>query len=195
MLDGMVTTVKEQIEINGIPLGPSLSKEQAEAIYAMGKEAVVFVLLTQAKLAAEATQAQKPAPGGPDDPSCPSGQKPVYEKPEPKNKKKKPGQKKGHKGTRRPKPETVDRTDTVREERCPDCGSKLHKCSGFRDRYIEDIPEGIKVEIVRYVIYRDWCPCCRKAVEGSVPDVLPRSTIGRGGQSTQKNHRDKNDPL
>ncbi len=178
MLDGMATTVKEQLEINGIPLGPELSKEQAKAIYALGEEAVVFVLLTQAKMAAEATQAQKPAPGGSDDPSCPSGQKPVYEKPELKQRKKKPGQKKGHKGTRRPKPETVDRTETIREERCPDCGSKLHKCSGFRDRYVEDIPEGIKVEVVRYMIHRDWCPCCRKAVEGSVPDVLPRSTIG-----------------
>lgn len=178
MLDGMVTTVKEQLEINGIPLGSSLSKEQAEAIYAMGKEAVIFALLAQAKLAAEAAEAQKPAPGGPDDPSCPSGQKPTYEKPEPKKRKKKPGRKKGHEGARRPKPKGVDRTETIREDTCPDCGSRLHKCSDFRDRFVEDIPEGIKVEVVRYVIYRDWCPCCRKSVEGPAPDVLPRSTIG-----------------
>jgi len=177
MLNGMATTVKEQLEINGIPLGSGLSKEQAGAIYAMGKEAVVFVLLTQSRMAAEKTPV-KPTPGRSDDPSCPSGQKPAYEKPEPKTRKKKPGQKKGHKGIRRPKPKMVDRTETVRQDRCPDCGGKLHKCSDFRDRYIEDIPEGIKVEVVRYVIYRDWCPCCRKAVEGTVPDALPRSMIG-----------------
>jgi len=33
MFNGMVTTVKEQLEINGIPLGPELSKEQAKANY------------------------------------------------------------------------------------------------------------------------------------------------------------------
>ena len=49
----MATTVKEQLEINGIPLGPELSKEQAKAIYALGEEAVVFVLLAQAQMAAD----------------------------------------------------------------------------------------------------------------------------------------------
>ena len=174
----MTETVKEQLEINGIPIGPELTKEQAEAIYAMGKDVVVFVLLSQAKMATEIIQPKRPDPGGPDDPSCPSGQKPTYKKPEPKKKKQKTGRKKGHEGSRRPKPEHVDRTENIREERCPDCGSKLHRCSGFRDRYVEDIPEGIKVEVVRYIIHRDWCPCCRKAVEAKVPDVLPRSTIG-----------------
>lgn len=177
MFDGMATTVKEQLEINGIPLGPGLTKEQAKSIFAMGEQAVVFVLLTQAKMADAKTQ-EKPAVPRSDDPSCPSGQKPAYEKAEPKARTKKPGREKGHKGARRPKPETVDRTEAVRENRCPDCGNKLNKCSGFRDRYVEDIPDGIKVEVVRYVIHRDWCPCCRKGVEGTIPDALPKSTIG-----------------
>jgi len=181
MFNGMNKTVKEQLEINGIPIGPSLSKEQAKAIYAMGEEAVIFVLLTQAKLADEKKlQELKTAsgPGGPDDPSCPSGQKPAYKKPEPKKRKSKSGQKKGHKGARRLKPKNIDKTVDIRAKRCPYCGGKLNICSDFRNRYVEDIPEGVKVEIIKFVIHRDYCSCCKKAVEGTVPDVLPKSTIG-----------------
>lgn len=171
-------TIKEQLEINGIPIGPELTKEQAESIYAMGKEAVVFVLMTQAKMAADNPDDQKNNPGGPDDPSCPSGQKPTYTKPEPKKRKGKAGQKKGHQGTRRPTPKTADRTEHLRAKICPICGEKLTECGGMRHRYVEDIPEGVKVEVVRYIIHRDFCAKCRKHVEPSIPDVLPKSTIG-----------------
>ena len=71
--------VIEQVEINGIAIGPSLTKEQAKAIFAMGEDAVIFVLMTQAKMAAEQTVSSKPGKHA-DDPSCPSGQKPPYEK-------------------------------------------------------------------------------------------------------------------
>ncbi len=174
----MPETVKEQLEINGIPIGPELTKEQATKIYEMGQDAVVFVLMTQAKMAAENPDDQKQNPGGPDDPSCPSAQKPAYKKPEPKKRKSKAGQKKGHEGTRRSKPETIDRTENLRAKTCPTCGKPLIACNGMRHRYVEDIPEGIKVEVVRYVIHRDFCSHCRKHVEPSVPDVLPKSTIG-----------------
>ncbi len=178
MFSGMTETVQEQLEINGIPIGAELTKEQAEAIYAMGKDAVVFVLMTQAKIAADNPDDQKQHPGGPDDPSCPSAQKPTYKKPEPKKRKSKPGQKKGHKGTRRAKPETIDRTEHLRAKTCPICGEQLTECNGMRHRYVEDIPEGIKVEVIRYVIHRDFCSKCRKHVEPPVPEVLPKSTIG-----------------
>jgi hypothetical protein len=173
----MIVTTVEQLKMNGIPLGADLTKEQAQAIYCLGKEAVIFALLTQAKMIAEKEQ-QKPKPPKSDDPSCPSAQKPPYEKENKNGKKKKAGRKKGHLGTRRPKPEHIDHTETCRINRCPDCGSKLKQCSDWRDRYIEDIPEGIKVEVVRYIIYRDFCPHCRKIVEAPVEDALPRSTIG-----------------
>lgn len=171
-----VTTV-EQLQINGIPLGASLNEEQAKAIYGLGKEAVIFALLAQAKMIAE-TDPPKPDPPKSDDPSCPSAQKPPYEKENKKGTKKKPGRKKGHPGARRPKPEQVDRTEECRLHRCPDCGCKLKQCSDWRDRYLEDIPEGIKVEVVRYIIYRDFCPQCRKHVEAPIEDALPRSTVG-----------------
>ena len=41
------------IEAGGIEIGPSLTKEQAEKLYELGQEAVVFVLTTQAKMIAQ----------------------------------------------------------------------------------------------------------------------------------------------
>lgn len=177
MFNGVKHKVIEQFEIGGIALGPELTKEQAEAIYAMGKDAVTFALLTQAKLAAEQTVSSK-ARRHSEDPSCPSSQKPVYEKANTRGKKKKPGRPKGSQGTRRPRPGRVDRTQECRAELCPHCGGPLNQCSDIRHRYIEDIPEGIKVEVVRYAIYRDWCPTCRKNVEPTVTEALPKSMIG-----------------
>jgi hypothetical protein len=45
--DGALTNA-EQPKVNGIVLGPGLSQEQAETIFALGKQAVVFALLAQA---------------------------------------------------------------------------------------------------------------------------------------------------
>ena len=177
MFGVMEVTNAEQLQLNGIPLGPDLTSDQADAIFALGKEAVIFALLAQAKMIAEQCSG-KQSPSRSDDPSCPSAQKPPYEKPSKKGRKKKPGRKKGHEGSCRPNPEHVDRTEIHRVKRCPDCGAKLKNCTGSRDRYVEDIPEDVKVEVVRHVIHRDWCPCCRKMVEPTVTDALPRSTIG-----------------
>ena len=109
----------EHRKINGILLGQSLSEEQAKAIFALGEEAVVFALLKLAKMAAELNQNKLPV-GGPDDPSCPSAQKPVFTKPNKNNKKrsKKPGRKKGHEGNRRDKPDKVDRVEEHRVSQC-----------------------------------------------------------------------------
>ena len=62
------------IEVGGIKIGPSLTKEQAEKLYELGQEAVVFVLTTQAKMIAQqmANSAQSPA--------APSSAKAVYKK-------------------------------------------------------------------------------------------------------------------
>jgi len=38
------------IEVGGIKIGPSLTKEQAEKLYELGQEADVFVLTTEANL-------------------------------------------------------------------------------------------------------------------------------------------------
>ena len=171
----------EQHNIDSMALGPELTEEQAKAIFAFGEEAVVFALLKLAKMAAEQNPNQLTV-GSPDDLSCPSGQKPVFVKPNKNNKQrgKKPGRKKGHQGSRRKQPERIDRTEIHRADRCPDCGGNLNECSDSRDRIIEDIPEDVRIEVVRHVIHRDWCPACRKKVEPVVAEALPKANIGNG---------------
>ncbi|MBI2823827.1 MAG: hypothetical protein HYX69_03945, partial [Planctomycetia bacterium] len=56
-------------------LGPRLTAEQAEAIFAQGKEAVVFALLALAKQLAEQAGLRNQAA-----PSTPSGMIPPYRK-------------------------------------------------------------------------------------------------------------------
>ncbi len=60
------------IEVSGIKIGPSLTKQQAEKLYELGQEAVVFVLMTQAKMIAQriANSAQCP--------TAPSSAKALY---------------------------------------------------------------------------------------------------------------------
>jgi transposase len=167
-------------EVHHLPLGPGLTSEQAKAIFALGEEAVIFALLTQSKMLAEHNQ--RPVGGGSEDPSCPSGQKPAFTKPNTKDKKrgKKPGRKPGHPGSRRRPPERIDRTVVHQAESCPDCGGKLNPGSDTRERLIEDLPEDVRIEIVRHVIHRDWCPACRKVVEPVVTEALPKAAIGNG---------------
>ncbi len=167
--------------MNRLGVGPGLTEEEAKAIFALGEDAVVFALLKQSKMMAE-QEANKLPVGSPDDPSCPSGQKPIFVKPNKSDKRrsKKPGCKQGHQGSRRKGPTRIDRVVEHRASCCPDCGGSLKKCSGLRERVIEDIPEKVRVETVKHVIHRDWCPNCRKAVEPIVGEALPRASIGNG---------------
>jgi transposase len=160
-----------------IPPGAPLTREQAEAIYAQGQEAVVFFLLAQARLLAQ-LQA-KAASTSHDTPSTPSGMKPPHHKPLPKTnaRKKKPGAKKGHPGRRRKPPDHIDCHEEHRADACPDCGGALQRCRETRTRYIEDIPQ-TQPEVTEHTIHRDWCPRCKKKVEPVVPDALPGATLG-----------------
>lgn len=153
----------------------TLTEEQARMIYAQGPEAVVFALLIQAKRIAE--QQAAAAAQSHQTPSTPSGMKPSYQKPPGKRRKRRPGAKPGHRGSRRKPPERIDRRKEHRAERCPKCGSRLQRCEETRTRYTEDIPQ-IQPEVTEHTIHRDWCPQCQKQVEPMVPDALPGSTLG-----------------
>lgn len=157
-----------------IPLGPTLTAEQAEKIYKQGQEAVVFALLELAKMLAEksATVSANASP------ATPSGMKPPYEKATVKSRRKRPGCKVGHPGSRRPPPERIDQQEEHRLKRCPKCGGSLKRCHRTRTRYIEDIPADIQPVVTEHTIHRDWCPRCKKSVEPVVPDALPGSTLG-----------------
>ena len=120
---------RKQCIPDGLPLGPGLTQQQAEAIYQLGKEAVVFALLELAKMAVEQRLVNLPAAIAAD-PSTPSAQKPVFTKDskDTGKRRKRPGRKKGHAGVRRGRPERIDRTVEHRAEYCPDCGGSLKRC-------------------------------------------------------------------
>jgi transposase len=165
-----------------IDLSVELTPQQAERIYQRGKEAVVFVLLALSKIAAEQKHNNLPAVIAAD-PSTPSALKPVFTKLNVSDNKrrKKPGRKDGHKGSRRELPTRIDRTVEHRAECCPDCGcTELQRRETKRERCIEDVPEDARVETVQHVIHRDWCPTCKKMIEPVITEALPNSSIGTG---------------
>lgn len=170
-----ITAADTIIEVGGIKIGPSLTKQQAEKLYELGQQVVVFVLMTQAKMIAQqmANSAQSPA--------APSSAKPVYRKDnKPKNKRgKKIGAKKGHPASRRSKPLKIDSRRQHNLQRCPHCGNEnLSRRAKKRTRIIIDIPEGFNVETTEHTINRRWCNQCKKIVEPKVPDALDKCTFG-----------------
>ncbi|SFJ71764.1 IS66 family transposase [Planctomicrobium piriforme] len=163
-------------DVASIPLGVPLTAEQARRVYSQGEEAVVFYLMQLSALAAHKPASEQPAP------STPSGMIPAYQKPPAPGSKlgrtKRPGAKPGHVGSRRPPPTRIDRRQTHRAEQCPDCGGPLNRCRQRRTRYVEEIPEDVRVEVTEHTVHRDWCPQCRKRVEPTVPDALPGRRLG-----------------
>ncbi len=122
----------------------------------------------------EAAGAKASAP----DSATPSGQVPVYTKPAANKRRKRPGAKPGHPGTRRPRPTKIDARQDHRLPRCPHCDGTLQRSSRTRTRIIEDIPETIEPVVTEHTIHRDYCSRCKKHVEPVVPDALPKCTIG-----------------
>lgn len=156
--------------LEGIDLS-NLDRETAEAIFEQGKEAVIFALLELAVLANE---------NGKPSPSTPSSQIPPYLKENTSKrgeKKKRPGAQPGHNGTRRKKPDRIDRREEHTLERCPVCGGAVEEPSQRRTRIVEDIRE-TKPEVVEHTIPRCYCKNCRKLVEPPVPDALPKADLG-----------------
>jgi transposase len=159
-----------------VPLGATLTEEHARIIYAQGEEAVVFALLEMAKLLAE--QKRTEAFSSHQTPATPSGMRPIHQKPKTTSRRrKKPGRKPGHPGSRRLRPARIDRTLEHQAEVCPKCGGPLCRCQETRTRYVEDIPE-IQPVVTEHVIHRDWCPNCKDKVEPIVPDALSGAMLG-----------------
>ena len=152
------------------------TEQQADQLYAMGPEAVALLVLATTRRIAELQGRLKG--GGPVDPATPSGQRAVYTKPPAPRRKGKPGARPGHKGTRRSKPDRIDRHEEHRAESCPDCGGPLQRCRRTRTHTIEDILEDLRTEVVEHTVHRDYCPACKKHVEPVVPDALPNAAVG-----------------
>jgi len=151
--------------------GP-LTQEQAEFIYALGREAVIYALMVLS--AGECSNGREnPAMT----PSTPSGMIPVYEKPAAPKPRKKPGAKIGHKGHYRQLPAITHHQEQPPLPCCPDCGTPFSKPSERRTRVIEDIAD-MEPVVTEHSIPRHWCPQCKKMFEPPVPDALPNATFG-----------------
>jgi len=111
-------------------------------------------------------------------PSTPSGMVPVYQKPATSRRRKRPGAKDGHEGSRRKTPEKIDARVEHRLEVCPCCGGPVQRCKRSRRRIIEDIPREITPVVTEHTIHRDYCPACKKHVEPVVPEAMPNATLG-----------------
>ena len=152
-------------------LNGTCTKEQSLQLAQLGPEAVQRAVLA-------ATDAIAQLKGQAPHPSTPSGQRPVYAKPNKKRRRNRRGAKPGHPAARRKTPERIDRQEEHRSDVCPDCGGPLQRCNRSRKRIIEDIPKDIETEITEHTIHRDYCPHCKKHVEPVVPDALPKASLG-----------------
>ena len=167
-----------------------LTASQALALCRESPELVTPALLSAGQRIAEqdvritelqraSTEAGVPGDGsGSLSPSTPSGVVPVYAKPNPPRRRKKPGAKNGHPGARRGRPARMDRRAVHRLKRCPHCAGRLQRCHRTRTRIIEDLPEDIRTEVTEHTIHRDYCPNCKKDVEPVVADAMPGATLG-----------------
>src|SRR6266487_2024931 len=94
--------------------------------------------------------------------------------------KKKNGQKKGHKGSGRKKPEIINRLSICFVRLCPDCGSPVKRGNSFHPHTVTDIPHWREMKPVttEYRIEYQWCGNCHKAVSAVPFGVIPGARVG-----------------
>mgnify|MGYP006310130385 CR=1 FL=1 len=85
-------------------------------------------------------------------------------KPGKKGRKKKPGRRKGHRGTSRKTPDEPDEEINLYLEACPECGAGLGAPFDVHEHTREDIVI-VKKKITTYCRYRYHCPCCEKIMK------------------------------
>jgi transposase len=151
---------------------PGLTEGEVEELLALGSEAVIWVLL---EISSRLNQAQGNATFA--DPCTPSGQIPVYRKPNAKRRREKVGAKEGHPGKRRASPERIDEVKEHTLGVCPSCGEALGAAFEVRTRIVEDIPE-VKPVITEHRIARYRCKHCGKTVEKPVTEALSGASVG-----------------
>jgi transposase len=154
-------------------LAGQLTETQAAALASADAEVICLVLLAATGRIA---QLQQPS----SNPSTPSAMVPLHEKPavDKTRRRKKPGAKNGHPGSRRKAPPVIDAKVEHRLDACPCCGGPVQRCKRSRTRIIEDIPQQITPVVSEHTIHRDYCPSCKKHVEPVVPDAMPNATLG-----------------
>lgn len=149
-----------------------MTRDEAKAILAMPEDKAVSIIVTLADKAEKYDQIC-----GGVSPTTPSGMIPPYLKPAHRQRKKKPGRKKGHQGAARKSPDMVNDYKKLKLYSCPDCHNQVKKPKKSYKRYIEDIPP-IEPVVTEHTVYGSWCSVCQKYVYPTVTDALPNASIG-----------------
>jgi len=102
---------------------------------------------------------------------------PSFVKSDKRKRRKKLGQKSGHKGYSRPLPDHVDEEVDLSFDRCPDCGALLSDTQDTFSHYVEDIKMP-RAYVKKYNIHRKYCKVCKKMVSPQPVDVLSRCRFG-----------------
>jgi transposase len=149
-----------------------MSRAQAQAILDLPHEQALRAIMALIEKAQKWEQAN-PATS----PTTPSGMQPVYSKPRPRRRARKPGRKPGHPGVRRAPPEHIDATAEHRLTHCPDCRHALGKPIREHTRIVEDIPLATP-QVTAHTVHGYWCGQCRRIVTPKVTAALPHASLG-----------------
>ena len=149
-----------------------MTRDEAAAIFDLPREQAIDAIMALAQKAEKFDQLCAPV-----SPTCPSGMTPVYLKKPAKKRRKKPGQKKGHPGVGRKRPEKVDHYRVHSLDNCPQCHSPLRQAIKNYKRYTVDIPP-VEPKVTEHTVYGYWCPHCKKTVYPKISDAMPNSTLG-----------------
>jgi transposase len=151
-----------------------MTRDEAIAILALPQDKAVKVILALSEKAEKYDQLV-----GEVSPTTPSGMIAPYLKPPPEVKRKKsPGRKKGHPGSARLRPETVDHFKEHTLRCCPECHGPVNNPIKAYKRYTEDIPPIEAPEVTEHTVHGYWCSTCKKVVFPAVTEALPNSVIG-----------------
>ena len=146
---------------------PGLTEKEIEELLELGPESVAWVLMElSARLGIRKGNG-----------NTPSGQIPVYEKPNKRASAGKVGAKDGHKGTRRTPPDRIDEVKEHTLEVCPYCSEALGESFEVRKRVTGDITGTIPVT-TEHKISRYRCKHCGKTFEAPVTEALPGAMVG-----------------
>ncbi len=157
-----------------------MKREEAEAIYDLGKEAVVEILLKmdaritalEIRLGLNSSNSSKP----------PSTDSPFVQKPKTtSNAKRKAGGQKGREGKNLKMVEHPDVVIASSAKICSDCGTSLVDTQSHlvASRQVFDLPI-MKIEVTEHQVHTKRCPCCKAINKGTFPtDVTAPTQYGK----------------
>ena len=154
-----------------------MNREQALAILDLPRSQAEAAMVALWEKAEQWDRFQATAEDPSVSPTTPSGMRPVYLKPSPSRRGKRPGRKPGHPGACRETPERIDAYCAHRLKTCPRCGTAVGQPIRQHTRLIEDIPP-VTPLVTAHTLHGYWCSHCKTIVAAKVTAALPRSSLG-----------------